>query len=74
MNTRVFEFQFPNGDFEIDSTSDVPRVGDVIRKRGRPWSVDVIQPGAPSVVTLRSIGQRERETAERMIARTPRSG
>jgi hypothetical protein len=52
METRVFEFRFPNGDFEIDATSRVPRVGDVIRTRGRSWKVDHVEPSTPSVVVL----------------------
>jgi len=68
METRVFEFKFPNGDFEIDATTTVPRVGDVIRARGRMWEVERIEPSTPWMVVLRSMDARERETAERGIA------
>jgi len=70
MQSRVVEFKFPNGDLEVDATSRVPRVGDVIRTRGRRWMVDGIEPGTPVVVVLRSIHAVERETAERMVARS----
>jgi hypothetical protein len=57
METRVFEFKFPNGDFEIDATASVPHVGDVIRTRGRLWKVDRIEPSVPWVVVLQTMGE-----------------
>ena len=61
MGMRVFEFRFPNGDFEIDARARVPHVGDVIWTRGRAWKVDRIEPRVPSVVVLRPAQMAQRE-------------
>ena len=61
MQMRVFEFRFPNGDFEIDARARVPQVGDVIRTRDRVWKVDRIEPRIPRVVVLRPIQMAQRE-------------
>ena len=47
MQTQTLEFKFPDGDFEIDAVTQVPRFGDVVTKRGRVWKVDEVLPGNP---------------------------
>ena len=50
---KVVEFQFPDGDFEIDTTTRIPRFGDLVTKRGRVWQVEDVLPGTPPLAILR---------------------
>lgn len=52
MQTEIVEFRFPEGDFELDATKQVPKVGAVLAKQGRVWKVETVDPGSPTVVTL----------------------
>ena len=49
---KSVEFKFPDGDFEIDTTTRTPRFGDLLTKRGRVWRVDDVLPGLPPLVML----------------------
>ena len=49
---KTVEFKFPDGDFEIDTTTRIPRSGDLLTRRGRVWSVYDVLPGRPPLVML----------------------
>jgi hypothetical protein len=61
MRTEIVEFRFPDGDFELDSTEQLPNVGSVVTKNGRVWKVDAVKSGTPTVVILQ-LCPREKHT------------
>ena len=52
IETKIVEFRFPDGDFEVDSTEQQPQAGAVVTKKGRVWKVDHVEAGTPTKVTL----------------------
>jgi len=50
MEARAVEHRFPNGDFEIVMTPDVPTIGATITALGRRWTVVEVREDALSVV------------------------
>ena len=49
---KAVEFKFPDGDFEIDTTTRMPRSGELLTRRSRVWSVYDVLPGRPPLVIL----------------------
>ena len=61
MRATTFAIVFPDGDFEVDATSEgsLPAIGDLIERKRLLWTVTRISDGDPAVVYVGPLASPE---------------